>query len=227
MPERHVTSLRPLVRYVDEQQAVIDVHVPTHPGAGPYPAVEANAHLELFMEIAGADGFHDESRVVLPMRDGEGGTRFEIVEPQRWWPAGMGEQPLYEMTLTLMHGKRWLDQRHVSIGLTSVRPNGDDAELAEPRLLVNGQVCAFRSVLPVDRIDENQLLPVTGDSLLLVRDHYGPDVLYQAADRAGVLLVQCVPIHPLAQPEQDMIAKWSASRRILRWRAGLSDTSAA
>ena len=46
----------------------------------------------------------------------------------------------------------------------------------------------------VDKIDEHSLLPATGDSLLLVRDHFGAEVLYEAADRAGILLVQCVPI---------------------------------
>ena len=54
------------------------------------------------------------------------------------------------------------------------------------------------------RIDERHLLPATGDSLMLVRDHYGTDLLYQAADRAGILTLQCVPIHPLGEPERDV-----------------------
>jgi hypothetical protein len=68
--------------------------------------------------------------------------------------------------------------------------------------LVNGQPCALHSVVTVDRVDENQFLPATGDSLLLVTDHYGPELLYQAADQAGILLMQCVPLDPQAEPER-------------------------
>ncbi|MFW6060074.1 MAG: hypothetical protein ACODAQ_07815 [Phycisphaeraceae bacterium] len=201
----HVTSVRPLVRYVDAEQAVIDVHVTLPPRYAP----ASDPHVELLMQIAGSDGFQDESRVDLPMLHGTGSARFEVVQPQRWWPAGMGEQPLYELTLALTVHNELLDTRTVTIGLTSVRPDAshEEEDAHGPRLLVNGQVWAVRSVLPVDRVDESQLLPATGDSVLLVRDHYGPDVLYQAADRAGVLLVQCVPIHPEAAPEIDVQAQ--------------------
>ena len=50
------------------------------------------------------------------------------------------------------------------------------------------------SIVTIGRNDEESVLPVTGDTLLLVRDHYGPNVLYDAADRAGILLIQAVPL---------------------------------
>lgn len=204
-PHWRLSSVRPLVRYVDEEQAVIDTHVATLP-AVPAPDRYAPSDLvEVLVEITGADGFHDEGHTALRLVHGEGSVRFDLVQPQRWWPAGMGDQPLYEMTVSLAVGETILDQRSITLGLTSVRREGEDRPL--PNLLVNGQVCAIRSVLPVDRIDESQLLPATGDSILLVRDHYGPDVLYQAADRAGILLIQCVPIHPAGTPESELAAQ--------------------
>lgn len=245
---RHITALRPLVRYVDERQAVIDVQIAVGPPATTATATtplgattarsaaagSAAAQVELLMQIVGADGFIDEGRTVLDLRNGEGTARFEVVEPQRWWPAGMGEQPLYELTLSLVRGDELVDTRHVTLGLTSIRPALGDPDSPEPQLLVNGQICAVRSILPVDRVDESQLLPATGDSLLLVRDHYGPDLLYQAADRAGILMVQCVPIHPEARPELDVarqVDRLAAHPALAGWFVGhlgrLSDHVAA
>ena len=42
---------------------------------------------------------------------------------------------------------------------------------------------------------------VKDDTLLLVRNHFGPTVLYEAADRAGILLVQCVPLSHASEPD--------------------------
>jgi len=66
--------------------------------------------------------------------------------------------------------------------------------------LVNGRICDVVEIVTVDQLDENQFLPASGESILLVRDHYGGDLLYQAADMAGVLAVQAVPIDPLGDP---------------------------
>lgn len=189
-------SVHPLVRYVDESQAVVDVVVAA-PAAQPTDAT-------LRVRITGEDGFEDESHVAWPAGADRAQVRLDLVHPDRWWPACMGEQPLYELTAQLLVGDLCIDERTTTLGLTSVRagePSGS--------LLVNGQVCDIRSVVMVDRIDERQLLPATGDSLLLVRDHYGPDVLYQAADRAGILLIQCVPIHVEATPEVELATQIS------------------
>ena len=188
-------SIRPLVRYVDEHQAVIDVHFTT---IGSLPASRKIRKAEVLVEVDGSDGFHDEGITPLQLRSNHGAVRFEVVQPQRWWPAGMGDQPLYQMTLSLIAGGEELDCRSLTFGLTSVRR----PEQVEQRiLLVNGQLCPIHDVVLVDLVDEKQLLPVTGDSLVIVRDHYGPELLYKAADRAGILLVQCVPIDPDATPE--------------------------
>ncbi|MEX0744379.1 MAG: hypothetical protein WD118_02150 [Phycisphaeraceae bacterium] len=200
-------SIRPLVRYVDDEQAVVDLQF-LAAARFPHDARPwLNRQVEVAVEIHGTDGFQDETRQAVQLDEGLGSVRMELVHPQRWWPAGMGEQALYELVLTLVAEGRPIDRRSVTLGLTSVRQDPDTAGEPEPRLLVNGQVCAIRSVLMVDRVDENQLLPAGGDSLLLVRDHYGPDLLYQAADRAGVLLVQCVPVHPSGRPEVDVAAQ--------------------
>jgi len=201
--ELKLSSVRPLVRYVDEDQAVIDTHFNT---AGSIPKATAGftGEADVHVTIQGFDGFHDEGQTRTPVRNGEGSVRFEVVCPQRWWPAGMGDQPLYSLTLRLVHRDSIVDQSTVTFGLTSVRRDKNNDAQDTPRFLVNGQHCRIQNVIMVDRVDENTLLPATGDSLLMVRDHYGPELLYEAADRAGVLLIQSVPISAQGKPSEEV-----------------------
>ncbi len=216
MPQRLcVASLRPLVRYVDEEQAVIDAHFSLAAPMEPWRRGKAlPLRASLHVAIDGGDGFHDEADAQLVLEEdggGGGGFRFEVVHPDRWWPSGMGDQPLYDLTLWVGLEDGQVATRSVGLGLTSVRPagsasGGSDAGGLEA-LLVNGRPAGIRSVLPVDVIDQNALLPASGSTLLLVRDHYGDDLLYDAADRAGVLLIQCVPIDAAGAPEASLGAE--------------------
>ena len=229
----HLTSIRPLVRYVDEEQAVIDTHLaasPSLPQSGEplYPTVD------VMLEVDGSDGFHDEGVVRLRLVDGAASMRWEMVQPQRWWPAGMGEQPLYQLTARAIVNDELTDEKTITFGLTSVRSDRVADEPSDVHLLVNGRICSVRSVLMVDAVDEGGLLPATGDSLLLVRDHYGPNLLYEAADRAGILLVQCVPISPEGTPEVDLetqVQRLSPHPSLAGWFVGhlgrMSDAAAA
>jgi len=194
-----LSSIRPLVRYVDEERAVIDIRILIHPKNTPAgkPASTRAARVNLLFKIEGDDGFNDELDFQATLRRDVAVIRYELVCPQRWWPAGMGRQPLYHLSISLASDPQ--NPQTEVIGLTSVRPM-DRAQ----RLLVNGQECPISQILAVDALDEQGFVPMAGDSLVVIRGHYGPDVLYDAADRAGILLVQAVPIHPNGQPESVM-----------------------
>lgn len=194
-------SIHPLVRYVDRDQAVIDAHFTTLPAVDGCRLQPPGRAVEVMIEIDGSDGFHDEGRTRVQLSNHRGSVRFEIVHPQLWWPAGMGEQSLYTLSLTVVEDDLGLDDKTVTFGLASVRRDRVLGEAFDPSLLVNGRICDIASVVVVDRANEHQLLPATGESLLFVRDHYGPDLLYEAADRAGILMIQSVPIHPEAKVE--------------------------
>ena len=123
-------------------------------------------------------------------------VRFELGDPCRWWPAGMGDQQLYEFCVTLLVGDETAGAWTTTLGMTSVRTNRLENQMS---LLVNGHEYEINDVVPIESDDEKSVLPVTGDTLLLVRNHFGPDVLYDAADRAGILLIQSVPLSHVTQ----------------------------
>ncbi|WP_432797220.1 hypothetical protein [Poriferisphaera sp. WC338] len=190
-----LTSVSPLVRYVDKDRAILDVKFTVAPMI-PSAANATNRTVEILIDVDGSDGFHDEGKSHVKLQDGVGLVRFELIQPQRWWPANMGEQPLYELTLGLLVDQIITDSASIMFGLSSVREDQFTQMSLDPTLLVNGEVCDIESVVVVDQLDEQQLLPANGGSLLIVRDHFGPDVLYEAADRAGILLIQCIPVNP-------------------------------
>jgi hypothetical protein len=208
-----IDSVRPLVRYVDQDQAVVDTHIttlPRLPEHGPHRTAD-HPVVYVMAELDGTDGYHDEGCSRLPLKD-EGGRysgsfRFGIDAPKRWWPAGMGDQPLYTLSISLIVGDEVADERKVKLGLASIRRGKVLGADLPPSLLVNGRICEVVEVVEVDQIDENNLLPATGESLLLVRDHFGNEKLYQAADMAGVLAVQAVPIDPTGNPFRQVSAQ--------------------
>jgi beta-mannosidase len=230
--------IRPLVRYVDEAQAVIEVHVrlgplpeggvePARPKAARASArtSELNlANITAMIEMrapvpGGRTGF--EYRRHLDLSSGQGMVRFVMPDPDRWWPAGMGEQWLYDLAITLLDGDTVLEQSVTTIGLTSVRspaprlvplaacppvpepPKANVPPNAATMLLINGQPCRIQSVTDIDARDERRLLPVSSDSLLVIHGHLAPDRLLDAADRAGVLMIQSLPSVPALDPAND------------------------
>ncbi len=198
-------SVRPLVRYVDEDQAVLEVNFHVRPPVADRRRATPR-RVEVQLHVRSTDGFNDEERYVVTLQRGVGTVRMHLVSPQLWWPVGMGQQALYDLDLQLIHHDRISDAWSHTVGLSSVRPR-DGGTLTPASLMINGQECRISELLPIDAPDEQSFLPIGGQSLVVVRGHYGPDVLYGAADRAGILMLQCVPIDPNGRPEQALDAE--------------------
>ena len=206
-------SVRPLVRYVDEERAVVETHFRVLPAVDHAVTQPACRAVTVSLSIDGSDGSHDEGTTRLQLHEHRGKLQFDIVRPERWWPAGMGPQPLYTLTVQLEDPGFEPVERRVTFGLTSVRRGRVLGKGYAPSLLVNGSICDYQSILTVDAVHEGQLLPAAGETLLLVRDHFGPEPLYDAADRVGLLLIQCVPLHPAAEVDaavQDQVDRLAA-----------------
>lgn len=192
-----LAQIKPVVRYVDDEQAVIDTHFRLKPTMPNLPK-----QVDILLEVENEEGFHDETFTQVKLKHLCGMIRTQLVIPSRWWPAGMGEQSRYTIKLTLLKRQHILDTMEATVGLTSVRIPEDPFNTRT--FMINGKPCQISTVVPVDHVHEDALLPVSGDSLIVVRDHYGSDNLYDAADIAGILMVQCVPIDPAGKPERDL-----------------------
>jgi beta-mannosidase len=69
------------------------------------------------------------TKKTIELSNGQGRGRLEIHRPKLWWPAGMGEQPLYEVHVELLNpdGKT-VDTKSKRIGLRTLKavlPQGD------------------------------------------------------------------------------------------------------
>lgn len=220
-------AIRPLVRYVDDDQAVLEATIELAPPTlkAPFDQYQEACdwrRLTINVEVDTDEGFHDEQTLVVDPSQKIHRVRMDFVQPEIWWPAGMGEQSLYRLSVSLYDGDEPLDEHDTDFGLSSIAPASD--VLADHSVLrVNGRGCEIDHVIPVDAMDERALLPVGGQSVLLVRGHYGPDLLYEAADRAGVLLVQSVPLAPDGNPVSDMsdhVNRLAAHPSLAGWYVG-------
>ena len=184
------------MRYVDRERAVIEMYITTY--RRPDEEIPICEPVDLCIRMTAIDGTVVEDFAAINLSKPNNVVRFDILSPDRWWPAGMGEQALYDLSVAFSVDDEPVAHWQSTIGLTSVRPGKPEIVRYfddQPLLLVNGKECSIHSIVVIEPDDEEHVLPASGDSLLVVRDHYGPDRLYEAADRAGILLLQSVAVH--------------------------------
>ncbi|MFG3706590.1 glycoside hydrolase family 2 protein [Micromonospora sp. NPDC047670] len=196
-----LAQVRPIVT-LDGADADVRVHVGVE-RAGEAP-------LTVTATVADASG-----ELTLPPGVTEGVLTLRVTRPERWWPRGYGDQPLYPLTVTLADtGEVW----RRDIGFRSVAldtsPDGDGTRFTllvnDVPVLVKGANWipddCFPARLTSDRIAERldqacaaniNLLRVWGGGLYESRD------FYEAADRRGLLVLQDFPFACAAYPEDE------------------------
>ncbi|WP_431998648.1 glycoside hydrolase family 2 protein [Streptomyces fungicidicus] len=170
--------------------------------------VEAPLTLE-----ASAGGVRARARI-----DGTAGTvRLRVPDVRLWWPRGYGEQPLYDVELTLSHGDEALDAWRRRTGFRTVElDTSADAHGTGFTLTVNGERLFARGVnwIPDDvfpsRITReryrHRLEQAAGAGVDLVRvwggGIYEDEDFYDACDELGLLVWQDFPFACAAYPEE-------------------------
>ncbi|MFF0359529.1 glycoside hydrolase family 2 protein [Streptomyces fungicidicus] len=170
--------------------------------------VEAPLTLE-----ASAGGVRARARI-----DGTAGTvRLRVPDVRLWWPRGYGEQPLYDVELTLSHGVEALDAWRRRTGFRTVElDTSADAHGTGFTLAVNGERLFARGVnwIPDDvfpsRITReryrHRLEQAAGAGVDLVRvwggGIYEDEDFYDACDELGLLVWQDFPFACAAYPEE-------------------------
>ena len=137
-----------------------------------------------------------------PLAVGANSVRWQLVitEPDLWWPAGLGDQPLYDICVSVEAGGEQTCAKSLRTGLRQVREenlvwsvNGERIFLKGANLAPTRRDIAYATASEVAR--DVELARDAGLNFLRVHAHIGRPELYDAADRLGVLLWQDMPLH--------------------------------
>ena len=158
----------------------------------------------------GAPRQHLESVQTQPLAAGENRVEWNvsIARPRLWWPHALGDQPLYDLHVEVrVHGagesgdrpELVSDRRVRRLGLRRVACDGWIFSVNGERLFLKGSNLApTRPDLAAATIEEVtrdvELAKAANLDLLRVRAHVARPELYDAADEAGVLLWQDMPL---------------------------------
>jgi beta-mannosidase len=135
----------------------------------------------------------------------EANLSVEIPNPQLWWPAGYGAQPLYNVEITLTDGQTVLDQRSYQIGLRTIELRQElDQWGQEFTFYVNGVRLFAKGAdwIPTDSLPtritetmlEGLLKSAVDANMNMLRvwggGYYPEDMFYALCDRYGLLIWQ-------------------------------------
>ncbi|HEX7714851.1 MAG TPA: glycoside hydrolase family 2 protein [Bacillota bacterium] len=191
----HITFLSPLP-YIRQKQD-------EHPTWGAGDAVTGFQHLTVTVKIDPPQGpvLTQSITGLEPQKN----LRFDIDQPDLWWPNGYGEHPLYRVEVLLTQDNTLLDRNEFRIGLRRLTIKQEKDEWGESfQFEVNG-LSIF--TMGADYIPEDNLLPRCNPERTerLIRDcvdaHfnclrvwggglYPPDYFYDLCDRYGLIVWQ-------------------------------------
>jgi beta-mannosidase len=217
-----IDAVRPLVTTCNDRLAIVETHVDLvraeHADGGPELTVRAT--------ITAPDGRCFEATSVFQPGATSGVLRFEIPDPKRWWPRGLGEQPLHDLEVTLAEGDNTLDREMRRVGLRIVAlDNGRDPEGSRFRIVINGEAvfCKGANWIP------DGLFPGTSDESAVRRrieqavdagfnmlrvwggGTYESDAFHDACDELGIMVWQdfmfACATYPEEAPYPDLIER--------------------
>ena len=126
--------------------------------------------------------------------------RLEVPNPRLWWPIGLGEQPLYDVAVVVEIEGELSDAKQRRTGFRQVRAqnfrfsiNGESLFLKGANVLPTRRDLAYASGEEVAR--DVELARQAGLNLLRAHAHVARPELYGAADEAGLLVWQDMPLH--------------------------------
>jgi len=197
-----ISRVRPLVT-VEEGVGVVELAVEVE-------RTRVEAPLAVEATVAG-------QRVRASLDGAQGVVRLEVPDPLLWWPRGYGEQPLYDVELTLLHGDSPLDVWRRRIGFRSIElDRSADEHGTGFTFVVNGERLFARGVnwIPDDvfpsRITRSRyrerLTQAADAGVDLVRiwggGIYESADFYDVCDELGLLVWQDFPFACAAYPEE-------------------------
>ncbi|MFJ6442274.1 glycoside hydrolase family 2 protein [Streptomyces sp. NPDC091649] len=199
-----LASVRPLVT-VDEATGNVEVRLQVERTAG-----GANASLLARATVAG-------ETAEVRFEGDEAVLRLAVDAPQLWWPRGYGDQPLYDLDVTLSDEDEQLDAWHRRIGFRTIELDRTaDARGSGFTLVVNGERVFARGVnwIPDDvfpsRVTPERYRTRLGQAadanVDLVRiwggGIYEDEAFYDVCDELGLMVWQDFLFACAAYPEE-------------------------
>jgi len=130
--------------------------------------------------------------------------RMEVKQPRLWWPAGYGDQPLYQVSARLVKNGAVLDRRSIFIGLRTVSLYRGEKQQGDYQFSVNGLPVYIKGANVI--IDDAIISRTTGEKWErmisnAVRANYNtlrvwggayypPDIFFDLCDRNGIMVYQ-------------------------------------
>jgi beta-mannosidase len=226
-----------------------DVHL-RQQHAGERVTVSAGVTVERWQEadliaalrLTAPDGQVQEAATKLTGDETTGTLTIDVADPRLWWPNGYGEQPLYEVEVTLLRDGSVHDRRAFQIGLRTLELRQEEDEFGASFAFVVNDVPIFAkgaNWIPADsfptRISDDHLahlirsaaqanmnmLRVWGGGL------YEEERFYDLCDRYGILVWQdfcfSCSIYPDDEPFIENVRVEAVENvRRLRHRASLA-----
>ncbi len=204
-----------------------DVHVrQNHQGGQVFVSADIaveqwqDADLRATLKITAPDGSTEtiEANLTSPIVN----LKSKIDNPQRWWPNGYGEQPLYQLQVTLENGTSTLDSRTYQVGLRTVELRRDPDQWGESfTFVINGVPIFAKGAdwIPADsfptRISDahlEYLIKSAADAHMnMLRvwggGFYEEERFYDLCDRYGVLIWQDFTFACSVYPADDAFAE--------------------
>lgn len=124
---------------------------------------------------------------------------FDILEPRLWWPWGLGDQQLTDITVEVSIDGEVSDHTTVTTGLREVAMNNWVLSINGERLFAMGVNLAptrldIAEATAAQIRHDVELARAAGLNILRVQGHVGHPELYAAADRLGMMIWQDMPL---------------------------------
>ncbi|MCK5852128.1 hypothetical protein KAH27_03775, partial [bacterium] len=171
-----------------------------------HPWSERNGKMELIIKPPSGKKIICEQNFKAQIGRSSLKCKLKIPNPQLWWPNGMGDQPLYQVSVRIIFNKKVCDARKMNIGLRTVKIDRSINSTNAERfcIQVNGQdvFCKGGNWIPADailaRVNKKKyeiLISEAKNANINMLRIWGGGVyesqdFYNTCDKAGILVWQ-------------------------------------
>lgn len=184
-----IDRLRVLCRDADERRA--HLRISTH--------LDSDRPTPVTMRTFVDDELVDEQRQTIAAGQNDFEWSIDLADPDLWWPRSLGAQPLIDVTVEVIVDDDVSDRRKRRTGLRQISWDDWICSVNGERLFLKGANLLPSAANPAHagaelvRADLQAAIDLGLDALR-VHGHVADRMLYEAADEAGIMLLQDFPL---------------------------------